>query len=161
MIMYSSTRRLLTCLVLSLVLAACDSADSTPKLDPTSTVPATRSPVLIDLQHDYERLSAAQANILAVWEQLAADEQVQCGEELTTIDPASISAEDDATYQALADLLQQAAFDIEYATTLWQTECSNPRPVPPPDVIDQGRFAARTAGDALREAALLLNDIQG
>lgn len=151
-------------LLFVIAVAACDSADSTPDPTPTATgaaVPATQSPVLVELQRDYERISASQADILAIWENLAANEQVQCGEYPPVVDPASISAEDDTAYQPLADLLQQAAFDVEHAINLWQAECLNPRPVPPPDVIDEGRFAARSAGDSLREAADLLIGIQG
>ncbi len=151
-------------LLFVIAVAACDSADSTPDPTPIATdpaIPATQSPVLVELQRDYERISASQTEILTIWEKLAANEQVQCGEYPPVVDPASISAEDDTTHQPLAELLQQAAVDVERAINLWQAECLNPRPVPPPDVVDEGRFAARSAGDSLREAADLLTGIQG
>jgi hypothetical protein len=148
-----------------LVLAACggDGSPPEPTPDVTDTPPTsvTLSPMLVALQRDYERISEAQAAILGVWEDLATDSQVQCGTYPEIVSPEGISAEGDAAYAGLADLLRAAALDTAHAIELWQAECLNPRAVIPPDVIDEGRLAARSAGDALSEAQVLLKAIQG
>jgi hypothetical protein len=152
--------------LMMLVLAACGDdgsppPESTPDVTETPPTTATLSPVLVALQRDYERISASQAAILTIWEDLATDSQVQCGSYPAIISPEGISAEGDAAYTGLADLLRGAALDTAHAIELWQAECLNPRAVIPPDVIDEGRFAARSAGDTLREAQTLLEAIQG
>lgn len=149
-----------------LVLAACGGdtsspPESTPDVTETPPTSATLSPVLVALQRDYERISESQAAILTVWEDLAADSQVQCGTYPEMVSPEGISAEGDAAYTELANLLRSAALDTAHAIELWQAECLNPRAVIPPDVIDEGRLAARSAGDALHEAQTLLEAIQG
>jgi hypothetical protein len=120
---------------------------------------------LVDLQRDYEQISEAQTQILSVWENLATNEQVQCGEYPTVLNPNDIATDkgsgDDSDYAPLADLLRSAAIDTAHAIDLWQAECLNPRAVIPPDVINEGRLAARAAGDALREAETQLGPIQG
>ena len=123
---------------------------------PTATVPPTESPVRLRLQNQHERLSQAQRAILTVWEGLAAGGEVRCGEVPEVPAPASISANGDAAYETLAALLRRAAIETEQSVQLWRAECTNPRPVPPPDVIREGRLAASAAGDALAEAQGLL-----
>jgi len=159
------TMRAILSLVI-LVLAACGGDAASPPeatLDVTDTppTPVTLSPVLVALQRDYERISESQTAILTVWEDLATGTQVQCGTYPEIVSLEGISAEGDATYAGLADLLRGAALDTAHAIELWQAECLNPRAVIPPDVIDEGRLAARSAGDALREAQTLLEAIQG
>ncbi len=123
---------------------------------PTATAPPTESPIRLRLQDQYERLTEAQRAILAVWESLAAGGEVRCGEYPVVPAPSSISASGDAAYETLAALLRRAAIEAEHAVQLWQAECTNPRPVPPPDVVREGRLAASAAGDALAEAQRLL-----
>ena len=86
---------------------------------------------------------------------------MQCGEHPTVLSPEAISAEEDSAYTLLADLLRSAAIDTAHAIDLWRAECLNSRAIIPPDVIDEGRLIAHSAGDALREAQLQLGDIQG
>jgi hypothetical protein len=76
------------------------------------------------------------------------------------LSPEAISAGGDPAYQPLADLLRSAASDLDHALSVWKAECANPRRMPPPDVIDEGRLAARAAGDALKEAEPLLAELQ-
>ena len=118
------------------------------------------SPVFVDLQQDYESLRASQQAIGEIWEKLAANEEVSCGNYPDVLSPETISAGDDPAYQPLADLLRSAAVDIDHAVAVWKAECANPRRFPPPDVISEGRLAARAAGDALHEAETLLAEIQ-
>jgi hypothetical protein len=157
--------RWITLILLMLVLAACGSDDdkpSTPQPDDNGngSAPATLAPVVVDLQQDYESLRVAQQAIGDVWEKLAADQEVQCGSYPDVLSPDAISAGDDSAYQPLADALRRAAMDIDHAVSIWKAECANPRRFPPPDVINEGRLAARSAGDALREAETLLAEIQ-
>jgi hypothetical protein len=147
-----------------LALTACSSGDSDgqkntpqPTGEPGSV---TLSPVVLDLQQDYESLRVSQQTISDIWDKLAANQEVQCGSYPDVLSPDAISAQGDPAYQPLADLLRGAAIDIDHAITVWKAECANPRRVPPPDVIDEGRLAARSAGDALKEAKTLLAEIQ-
>ncbi|MBN1563193.1 MAG: hypothetical protein JXA10_05095 [Anaerolineae bacterium] len=158
-------------IVFTLSMTACsndsspDESEAKPTTTPAATSVPTLSPILINLQRDYEQISAAQAAILQIWEDLAANKQVQCGADLTTINPEDMTQRDEASndsaYATLNDLLRQAAIDTAQAVDLWQAECLQPRTVIPPDVIDQGRMMARSAGDALREAQPLFGPIQG
>jgi hypothetical protein len=118
------------------------------------------SPVLIDLQRDFEALRGSQQAISQIWDQLAANQEVQCGDYPDVLSPESISAANDPAHQPLADLLRSAANDLNHSLSVWKAECGNPRRMPPPDVIDEGRLAARTAGDALNEAEPLLAGLQ-
>jgi hypothetical protein len=148
----------------ALILTACGDDSSPDEPEPTATPAATvvptLSPVLVDLQRDYERISESQAAILKIWEDLAANEQVQCGDYPTVLMPEDISSGADSVYASLVDLLRSAAIDTAHAIDLWQAECLNPRTIIPPDVINEGRLAARSAGDALREAQTQLGTIQ-
>jgi hypothetical protein len=153
--------------LLVVVLAACGSGShdkSNGKKDeipPTDELaPGTLSPVRLALQQDYESLHESQQAIGKIWEDLAANQEVPCGSYPDVLSPDAISAEDDPAYQPLADLLRRAAIDIDHAIAVWKAECANPRQMPPPDVINEGRLAARSAGDALREAETLLADTQ-
>ena len=152
--------RWITLIFFVLVLAACGGSDSednknkTPS--PEDLAPATLSPVIVDLQQDYEALRGSQQAISDVWDKLAANQEVQCGNYPDVLSPEAISAADDPAYQPLADLLRSAASDIDHAIAVWKAECANPRVMPPPDVINEGRLAARAAGDALKEAETLL-----
>lgn len=151
--------------LLIVALVACGGDDSNPKKDnPTATsepAPATLSPVIIDLQQDYESLRDSQQAIGEIWEKLASNQEVPCGDYPAVLSPDAISTGGDPAYQPLADLLRRAAIDIDHAVTVWRAECANPRRFPSPDVIDEGRLAARAAEDTLREAETLLADIQG
>jgi hypothetical protein len=153
------TRSLIIVGALALLLAACggdsNSSDKHTPV-PTATTPPTLSPALANLRRDYQALSAAQQAIGTVWENLATGQQAQCGTYPDVLSPDSISAEGDSTYEPLAQLLRRAAIATDQAVTLWRAECDKERQNPPPDVIDQGRLAARAAGDALREAGTLL-----
>jgi hypothetical protein len=159
--------RWMTLILLVVVLAACGGGSndkSNDKKDDTSPTgepsPGTLSPVILDLQQDYESLHESQQAIGKIWEDLAANQEVQCGSYPDVLSPDTISAGDDPAYQPLADLLRRAAIDIDHAIAVWKAECANPRQMPPPDVIDEGRLAARSAGDALRRAETLLADMQ-
>jgi hypothetical protein len=154
--------RWVTLILLVFILAACG-GDSNNKKDETpptgESAPGTLSPVILALQQDYESLHESQQAIGKIWEDLAANQDVQCGSYPDVLSPEAISAEGDAAYQPLADLLRRAAINIDHAIAVWKAECANPRRTPPPDVIDEGRLAARSAGDALREAETLLADM--
>jgi hypothetical protein len=76
------------------------------------------------------------------------------------VTPESITAGDTGTYEELAERLRRAAIKIESAVTLWKAECANPRAMPDPAAINEGRLAVRAAEDSLRSAAELLADIQ-
>jgi hypothetical protein len=141
--------RRITLILLVFILAACggDSGDKSnnQKNETPATgepAPGTLSPVILALQQDYESLHESQQAIGKIWEDLAANQDVQCG-----------------SYPPPADLLRRAAIDIDHAIAVWKAECANPRRTPPPDVIDEGRLAARSAGDALRQAETLLADM--
>ena len=146
------------------MLAACggDSDSKSPTETPANTDPGqgTLSPVLIELQREYELLEGAHQAMSDIWEGLAAGESVACGDYPTVPAPDSIRADDDSAYELLAETLRRAAIDLDHATNLWKAECNKTRPTAPPDVIDEGRLAVRAAGDSLKEAAPLLGDIQ-
>jgi hypothetical protein len=144
---------------LMVTLAACGGEKDT-SLPPTATAAPTVSPVLVHLQRDYELLHTSHEAISNIWESLAANNQVQCGDYPTVIPTEGISAQDDPAFEALADHLRRAAIGLNQALDLWKSECANPRATIPPDVINEGRLAARAAGDALAEAQTLLSDIQ-
>jgi hypothetical protein len=146
--------------LLVFALAACggkhtdQKATETPP--PGDLAPATLSPVIIELQQDYEALLGSQQAISEIWDKLAANQEVQCGNYPVVLSAETVSAAGDPAYQPLADLLRSAASDLDHALAVWKAECANPRRMPPPDVINEGRLAARAAGDALREAEPLL-----
>ncbi len=163
------TARVALALIVTLaaVLAGCggddENHDNHDNREPESTAepsPATLSPVIVSLQQEYEALRSSQQAIGDVWEKLAVNEEVSCGSYPDALSPETISAEGETAYQPLADLLRQAAIDIDHAINTWKAECANPRRFPPPDVIDEGRRAARSAGDALHEAETLLAGLQ-
>lgn len=135
-------------------LSACGGS-SHPKNTP---VPLTTTPstVLPDLRQKYEALGKSQQAIAQVWENLATGQQARCGEYPEVINPATVSAGGDTALEPLAELLHRAAVDIDQAVSLWKGECLKPRANPSPDVINQGRLAARAAGDALKQAGELL-----
>ena len=146
---------LLVLSVVVLLLAACGSDDDSPAPAETSA-PANDTSISTRLARDYESLNVAYQTIGNVWEGLASGEQVQCGTYPEAPAPEDISAGDDDALQPLADLLKQAAIELQSAINLWQAECNNPRTTIPPDVIDEGRLSVRAAGDTLREANDLL-----
>ncbi|NLX11613.1 MAG: hypothetical protein GXY36_18365 [Chloroflexi bacterium] len=145
---------------MALVLAACG-GDDEPSPTPTNTESppenSTLAPARLDLQRDYERLRAAHTALAAVWEGLAAGEQVQCGDDLTPPGPENIAG-GDPDQAELAGLLRRAAIDLDEAARLWQSECRNPRQNIDPQTINRGLLAVRSAGDALAEAETLLAD---
>ena len=149
---------LLVCF-LTLTLAACGGENDTSP-PPTISAAPTLSSVLVHLQRNYELLHASRQAISNIWESLATNSQVQCGDYPTVIPAESISAQDDPAFEVLADLLRRAAIGLNQALDLWKSECANPRATIPPDVINEGRLATRAAGDALAEAQTLLSDIQ-
>ncbi len=156
----------LACGILIVALAACGgSDDSGPARDATSTPTpspiATQSPARVHLQRDYELLSQSHQDVSAIWEGLATGEQIQCGTSLDILQPEAITSEDDSAQGPLADVLRQAAIDLNRAADLWRAECANPRTTIPASVIDQGRLAVRSAGDALKTAQGLLGGLQG
>ncbi len=143
-----------------ILLAACGNG-SKPKPQnetPAPTRPpfATLSPVYLHLQRDYETLHDAHEAISDVWENLADNQQVACGQMLSSPDPDGISAEGDEDYEPLVTLLRNAAIDINEAVRLWQAECTRPGQQPSPDTISQGLLHVRAAGDSLNEASRLL-----
>jgi hypothetical protein len=148
----------LCCLIL---LSACGdrSNESSERDNPSPTSPVA-DPVLDRLAQDYASLRAAHDTISAVWETLAAGEQAQCGDYPTAPAPDSINAGDAADLEPLAGLLHGAAVDLDSAISLWKAECSKPRALPSPDVIDRGRWSARAAGDQLKEAGQRLAQLR-
>jgi hypothetical protein len=153
--------RILRWLMLSLLvagLAACGSTDDSKKdTPPTSAgVPA----LLSDLQQQYTALRETQQAIGQIWEALATGQAAQCGEYPEVLNPATISAGSDKSLQPLADLLHRAAVSLNQAVDLWKAECLKPRANPTPEIIDQGRLAARAAGDALNDAEDQLTALQ-
>lgn len=158
-------RRLWLLVCCALIASACGEDDAPPPTRETPATPppqaiSTLSPVLIDLQRDFESLQAAHRAITQIWEDLAAGEQVACGDYPAVVPPESISAGEADIYEELAERLRRAAIDIEGAVTLWKAECANPRAIPDPAAINEGRLAVRAAEDSLRSAAELLADIQ-
>lgn len=157
--------KFMVAVVTSAVLAACGTSDNTPDspiptLPPPTVSPApSKSAERADLERQYAALQTGHAALTRIWEALGAGEQVQCSEPPDIPAPESITRSDDAQFAPLSDQLRRAAVELGRAAALWQAECSNPRPTIPPDVIDQGRLATRTAGDALREAGALLQDL--
>jgi predicted small lipoprotein YifL len=159
--------------LLALALAACGSNGSHDKPPATAEpglssgnsentpLPATVSPAAVHLQRAYESLRESHQKISDIWEGLATGEQVRCGEYPEVLSPETITSEGDTTYEPLAALLHSAAIDIGQAINLWKAECTNTRTNPPSDVIDRGRLAVRSAGDALNQAQELLAGIQG
>ena len=122
--------------LLVLTLAACGSKQTDPKATstppPDDLAPATLSPVIVELQQDYEALLGSQQAISDIWDKLAANQEVQCGNYPDVLSVETISAAGDPTYQPLADLLRSAASDLDHALAVWKAECANPRRIPPP-----------------------------
>lgn len=143
-------------IALGLVLAACGGDDG----EQESATPTPSAAVRAALQTDYDALLEAQQAVGDIWETLGTGGQVTCGEMPAVISPESISAQGDPTLEPLAEVLRQAAVRVQNALDLWQAECLNPRAQPAPDVIDRGRLAARSAGDALHEAQQLLAGLE-
>lgn len=150
-------------LLILLLLSACgddkpndDKSESTPANTPTMQIEAT--PTLTNelreqLESTYSILSEAQAQIETVWSDLQAGRTVDCAAALNQqISPDALSSDD-----PISLTLQQAAIEIQTAVNLWQAECQNPRPQPPPDVIDRGIRAALAAGTALDAASVALS----
>jgi hypothetical protein len=102
----------------------------------------------------YETLRQAQDQLETIWSDLKGGQTVQCSADLPRlIAPDAISGQDEASLA-----LRRAAAEIDTAISLWVAECRNPRPQPPPEIIDRGLRAALAAGDALREAEQALSD---
>lgn len=142
-------------------LAACGSSDDSKNDNQGKTPPTTTGlPTLPTLQQQYAALREAQQVIGQIWENLATGKEAQCGDYPDVINPVTISAGSDETLQPLADKLYRAAVSLNQAVDLWKSECLKPRANPSPDVIDQGRLAARAAGDALNEAEDELTALQ-
>jgi hypothetical protein len=139
-------------------LAACGSSDDSKNDTPPTATGA--SALLSDLQQQYTALRETQQAIGQVWEALATGQQAQCGEYPEVLNPATISAGSDESLQPLADLLHRAAVSLNQAVDLWKAECLKPRANPTPEIIDQGRLAARAAGDALNDAEDQLTALQ-
>jgi hypothetical protein len=149
---------------LVIMLAACGDENSpkpatTTPADDAQIPPGTLSPVYVHLQQDYERLETAHSAIMAVWEGLAAGEEVRCGEYPEVPTPDGISSEGETAFDELAGLLKRAAIETQHAADLWQAECNNPRATPSNSVISEGLLAARTAGDTLDAARETLLDL--
>lgn len=153
--------------LLAMMLVACEGDSEQPPRTPPTVVPwsqpapagpaiPTLSPVLLDLQRDYEALSAAYQALSAIWEGLAHGDSVRCGALPVVPDPAGINARGLAAYADLTAALRLAAIELMRSRDLWQAECLNPRPQPPPATISNGLLAVRAAGDALHEAETLL-----
>lgn len=155
-------RMMFVLLVITLVACGDNHTDqkATETPPPGDLAPATLSPVIVALQQDYEALRGSQQAVSEIWDKLAANQEVQCGNYPAVLGAEAISAAGDPAYQPLADLLRNAAIDLDHALTVWKAECANPRQMPPPDVINEGRLAARAAGDALKEAEPLLAALQ-
>lgn len=152
-------------LLILLMLSACgnekpsdDKPESTPEIPPTVEIEVTPFPTLTDdlrqqLEFTYSILSEAQAQIETVWTDLQAGRTVDCAAALKPqISPDALSSD-----APISLILQQAAIEIQTAVNLWQAECQNPRPQPPPDVIDRGIRAALAAGTALDAASVALS----
>ncbi len=152
-------------LLILLILSACgdntsndNKPESTPPNTPTIEIEVTSLPTLTDelreqLESTYNILSEAQAQIEAVWSDLQAGRTVDCAAELKPqISPDALTSDD-----PISLTLQQAAIEIQTAVNLWQAECQNPRPQPPPDVIDRGIRAALAAGTALDGASAAMS----
>ncbi|MCQ3932303.1 MAG: hypothetical protein DPW16_17780 [Chloroflexi bacterium] len=152
-------------LLILLLLSACgddkptdDQSTSTPEAAPTVEIEVTLFPTLTDelreqLESTYSVLSEAQAQIEKVWSDLQAGRTVECAAELKPqISPDALSSDD-----SISLTLQQAAIEVQTAVNLWQAECQNPRPQPPPEVIDRGIRAALAAGTALDAASASLS----
>ncbi|MBI5960549.1 MAG: hypothetical protein HY866_17550 [Chloroflexi bacterium] len=145
---------------LMLLVGCGDDSDDTPDSTSNNTPSPTAVPVLDDLMQHYEALRASYEAISKVWEGLAAGEQAQCGDYPTVISPESVNADGAETREPVAERLRTAAVNLDEAISLWKAECLKPRATPSPDVIDQGRWAARSAGDQLKEAEKLLAELQ-
>jgi hypothetical protein len=152
-------RRIVLVVLCLFILGACkDDKTSNSKPDATAT-PASQVDEALKtrLRQDYDSLTASHQAIAEIWENLADGKLVQCGQYPEVISPETISAEDNPTYQALADSLRQTAIDLDRAVNLWKAECAKPRSEPSPEVINEGLLTVRGAGDRLREAENLLN----
>ncbi len=151
-------RYLLLFILLALILIACggDSEDEENAILSTLTPTAedqsapTLDPALREtLEFQYEALRQSQEQIETVWQDLQAGQPVSC----TTIVEVNVPPE----AVTGMDALFRAAVEIDRAVGLWEAECQNPRPHPPPEIIDQGLRAALAAGDALRDAEAILS----
>jgi hypothetical protein len=153
----------------SLMLVGCQSSEDDSSEDNEDSSPSsTESPngnfnnaqptvdtvLQAELANYYTQISASQAGIAEVWTKLQGGEAVACS---TPIYPL-ISFELITGQDELSLTLRRAAEATNEAIRLWEIECQKPRPEPSPDVINQGVLAALGAGDALREAELLLNN---
>lgn len=164
--MHQNLRTFAVITVALIILAGCGTSDDAPDSDRRSPAPTTSpAPTLsqdrIDLERQHAALQAGHDAIALVWEGLATGQQVQCAPPPEIPAPENITKSGDARLAPLSELLNTAAIELRRAATLWQAECANPRPVIPPDVIDQGRLATRAAGDALRQADALLREMSG
>jgi hypothetical protein len=125
----------------------------TDTLPSTDVVSPTLEPALrLTLEPQYDELVTAQQAISEIWQNLQAGRGVACNTQLPVLPSPDVYQSDDE----ITNRFFEAAVNLQEAYRLWNTECLNPRPQPPPEIIDQGLRAALSAGDRLREAETFL-----
>lgn len=156
-------------LVLSLLLAGLtgcrDGANDNDEPKPPDISPATNevAPTLdptqrAQVQTQYESLVSTQQALANIWRGVWEGEEVQCDTAIPSLlNPESIVQFVDPSLGDITALLRRAAIDLDRALTLWTVECESPRPLPPVDIVREGRDKSLSAGDALREAQQLMD----
>jgi hypothetical protein len=104
------------------------------------------------LEARFDELQTAQKTITGIWTSLQNGEEVSCADELPEVGLPQAYQGDDV----ISDLLFLAATHLDAAYRLWESECQNPRPQPPAEVIDEGLREALAAGDDLADAEAIL-----
>lgn len=156
----------LVCLLglILLVLASCGGDDDSENKAPNTTPVTDDAMPTIDpadraqLQAQYESLSTAQQSLAELWRNVDTGPGVPCSTELPPLlNPEAITQFDDPPLSEISALLRSAAIDLDRALTLWTVECDTTRSNPPAEIIQEGRNTALSAGDALREAQVLID----
>ena len=139
------------------LIAGCSSDADNPSPDTTDDTPAPTATIglndRLELEQELESMQAAQQQIETIWRDLQAGEQVSCATELLRRSgPARFQQQGDSVYT----ILYQAALEIETSVQIWEQECSNPRPMPPADIINRGLTSALAAKTQLQDATQAL-----
>lgn len=156
----------IACLLLVMLMVSACSGDDSDDDEATATRAITAIPTVSlapstptlapeirpTLETGFDELQAAQETIIGIWSSLQSGEEVSCADELPAFGQPQAYQGDDA----VSTLLFSAAAHLDKSYRIWESECQNPRPQPPAEVIDEGLREALAAGDDLADAEAIL-----